>query len=1171
MPFTTALDTTKYNALRGNGSPRTYKASQFLCVCSNTVIFAARINQATFTASFASVTFDTVTVGAYTAIEAGMTVYISRTSDVRDAYFEGRARLGAAGAVASSTVLNINETSVAISDDDYLFVVRDFRPFHALGRVSGGAYTKDYALTFSQLKPIISGLQSAYAGIVSGSPVGFTVAFAASAVAATSGATISSYAWTIPSGGTVTAGATNTANVTVRFDASATEYWVKLIVTDSGSRTQTRWIPVWAVPADLSTTVVRGFTGARIEGSMDNGWSANTDAFAGVSAMLDGTLCCIFDVEYYQETAYSLFSTVKFVGRFRKEANQTTADETYSTLRKTTFEIEGAAAQLARLSSPKITMRDATSPTVWDEINTLTIWRAIAYILEHSTINQSFSLSFDSTANTYRAFQLAVQGQNQYEALKDIASAINGGIEFAPTGEMRVVRDLRYTSEATRTAATVVADLTATDWLGLNIDREYTDTTGLVEASGGAYSPTGGGISATAVQEMLSIAPGVAQGNGTDSKPLTGQILTADVTRATAQAELNDRAANHFALSNGQDVLTVEMRGAYNWLVPAISQWYTWTIAAEDNRRGLVYTTDVRWLLRQVSIEHDNVRGNKSVSAIFWRETSAADSGVAGQTVVIPPQNSTPPILPTLPPFSGYPNFPTPPDVYLPPLPTIDDIPPITLPTPSAPPIPLDGNAVVTHTTDSIWYTRNFISTPIWVEITPDDVEGTIRDFAREGYGGYLLTSDGASSWVYYSANVFVAGGGWGTPTEVTGEYDLIRTTSTLGRVYIEGILTEEDEEEPAWIPFDYDLTEDDYDITIGTFACDLTPAGQWTLGVGFESTYSACQDAIPGQSGWALQINWNLTDLIPNPARNITIRGAIGGDNIFTVDGSPGGTPIASDNIEVDSISYFDERDYSDFWYTDPAENVTVTGISGEYCENCTQAVGLVTRFSDDYGSTFEQPELVGATATGGGLDSLKIGAVALVGSDGQVKKATSGSTWADYGDPLPLDFVPICLHIPRFQFGSTSSGNTSTTPQYLIASSVEDDDGATMYKVTSSGTVFTDITPVVGSDKGLAIGASCVWMPWWSGSIIFAVLDFGGSPRLVVSTNGGTSWTDRGILDDDALSVIGRKGDKTNQQLYLTNGGPAYSRNRGSSISTKSYPEDSATDPVIDIEVYG
>lgn len=1157
MPFPSALSVGNYTHLRNGG----HKSNEYLLLGSNTTVFAARVNQATFAASFASVTFDTVTTGAYTDIQEGMTVLISATNDKRAAYFVGRVRVNNSGVVSTSTVLNFNESSATIADNDYLFVIRDYRLFHELGRYTGGVYYKDYARTFTALKPIISGLQSAYAGVVSGSPLGFTVAFAASAIVATTGATISSYAWTIPSGGTVTAGATNTANVTVRFDASATEYWVKLIVTDSGSRTQTRYIPVFAIPADLSTTVTLGANGANIDGDIDNGWSASIDTFAGFTSVLDNTLAVILDVEYYGTTQTSIVSAVKFVGRMRTDTNSTQANPITSVSKKAAIEIEGAAAQMARITTPIITMRDSSGATVWDEITKLTVWRSVAYLLEHSTFHSLYSLSFDSTADTYYAYQLLAPQGNILNSTNDILKSINAALEFAATGEVRAVRNLNFQSSAARTALVTVAAFDAQDWINFSLPHEHVDTVGIVEASGGTYYRAGG-ILPSMVTPQLSIAPGVAQGNAEGVSSLPGQILTADIGASVSQLELNVRAGNQYAWANGNDEATVDLRSGYNWITPSRYQYYTWTVSASDNTFGRAYTTSDRWWCKSVSIRHNNDTGRKEVNAVFVLETSGADVGATGQTVNYPPVGSVPPILPIVPPVVAYPYFPPDPGIYLPTTPTINVTPPYILPPATTNNIPVDGGAVVSWTEDRIGFTRNFLGVPIWVQITQDDMTGTIRDCRLVMQSAYLLTSDGTNSWVYYTANVFTADGGWGEPTELAGSFDATVPTSTLGAVYAAGIISAGGPDVALW-----DLTEDTQGGTIPP------PAGSATEGFGSFGVNGLESSAIANGGGnYFAAAEWSVgyTNVIQIRV-HFSLLFTILDDFFFVIDGSP----LTGAGAAPDGTGYI----YT--WTLTPTDvsmfNFEVSHNSTFYCDWIEWSYSfnddtLVTRYSTNYGETFAAQQTVGAGDAGGhGMDTVKIGTVALIGAAGQVKKATSGGAWSDYGDPLVTDFAPTALFIPRYQFGSTSTSNATSTPQYLIASSAEDDDGETMYKVTSSGTVFTAITPTVSGDKGLALGAYCIWMPWWSGSIIFAALSFGGSPRLVISTNAGSSWTDKGILDDDALQVIGRRGDKTMQQTFLTNGMPAYSKDRGTSIVSKTFPTDAATEPVTGIQVYG
>lgn len=1145
MPFPSALDSTAQTLLRGDSStPPTYAANQYILLNSNTTVFAARVNQATFAASFAQVTFDTVTTGAYTDIQIGMTVLISRTNDKRAAYFVGRVRK-----TPTSAILYINETSATIADNDYIFVIRDFgRLFHELGRVSGSTYYKDYDATFSQLKPIIYGLQSVYAGVVSGSPAGFTVAFAASAVAATSSATISTYAYTLPSGTTVTAGSTATASVTVRFDASATEYWVKLVVTDSGGRTQTRWMCVWAIPADLSTTIYADFSGARIDGDIEGGWTASITGFNGVDSVLDNTLCCILDVEHYNGTQTSITSAVKFVGRLRKESSNTAADETFGLLKETTYEVEGVSAQLARLSAPNITMIDAASPAVWDEILKLTIWRGITYLLEHSTFHHFFSLSFDSTSNAFRAYRLLTPQGNLLDAIKDIASAINANIEFSPTGEMRVYRDARYLDDTARDALVTVLDMTSADWTEFALDVDHVETVGLIQADGGVYNPTGGGIVESAVTPILSIAPGVAQGNADGISRLNKQILTADTAISVAKDELNTRTGNSFAIANGSPELQVRHTDGFGFLVPSFSQWYTFTIGASENTAGRVYTTSERWLCKAVSIEHDNETGGREVSATYILETSGDDAGAAGQTQEFPPEAETPPYVPYVPPTTGYPNIPP----IFPYTPTT----PITQLPPNAPvqTTPTNGNAVVIASDSHIWMTTRFKrSDRRWYDITPADFTGVIRDFGLIGYGGYLLTTSGSTSKFYYSANVFSTSIEW-TTTSLLGAYQSLEPTSTDGGVYIYSSSSSE-QTTVVNSTTGGNGNNTGISITSGDVVDIITNTTLWQYTTG---QYCDADGVTPYDAG-SDPNNSFLTLPAANPGALLYRIGTTGSWALA-------GTTVSFTAATTDTL-YLIMNEYSvGAGYTDNAESlvssVVINGSSGS----------ALTRYSSDRGENFGVVRTVGASAVSTRVAAITIGTSVIVGTTGKVRSATSGGAWADYGSAIPTSTTPTALVIPRYQFGSTTTGNTSTaTPQYLMGSGTLGAANEGVLKVTASGATFTDITPSVSGNYGLAISPRSLAMPWWSGSHIAGVLDFGGSPRLVTSTNAGSSWTDRGILDDDASMVVYRKGDRTMNELYIANGGPAYSPNRGSTITTVGYPADSATEPIILIAVYG
>lgn len=85
-----------------------------------------------------------------------------------------------------------------------------------------------------------------------------------------------------------------------------------------------------------------------------------------------------------------------------------------------------------------------------------------------------------------------------------------------------------------------------------------------------------------------------------------------------------------------------------------------------------------------------------------------------------------------------------------------------------------------------------------------------------------------------------------------------------------------------------------------------------------------------------------------------------------------------------------------------------------------------------------------------------------------------------------------------------------------------------------------------------------------------MLAILMFGSLPRLIISTDSGTSWTDGGVLDEDSLYIRTRKNDLQNKQAFMAISGPGYSpayRTSPPSVVTKSYP---TSDVVLGIEPY-
>lgn len=1207
MPFPSALDSGQYTQVRGNH----YAADELMLLCSNTVVFAARINGAPTGDTYAQVTFDTVTTGAYTDVFEGMTVYISRDNTLRNAYFRGRVRLDGSGNVSTSTVLYINETSEAIADNDYLFVVRDFALHPKLVRVvrqseTSLLYYKDYNQAYADPAPCIYGLQSAYAGVVSGSPAGFTVSFAAQAVAVESGDSISGYAWTLPSGTTVTAGATNTANVTVRFDAAASEYWVRLVVTSANGRTTTRWIPVWAIPANLSTTIAVGFEGSAIEGSLDNGFTASVTAFEDVDDLLDQTLCVILSREYYDGDEGSIVTPVKFVGRIRRDTSSSSADEQASRVLSAQFEIEGMAAQLTRVLIDEIKMVIDATPTVWDEIANLTPWRAICHLLrEHTTFMTVCSLSFSDTSNTYLYPSFPTGGGSVMDTLRDILESFNGWVEWAASGEARVVRDLRYATASERDAAPVVADFDAQDFIDITVEHQHVDEVGLITAYGGTYS--------TSTEQVIPVAakwPGVTQAEGFARDQWNRQVMAANLSKAGAQAELRRRIGYRGALLNTRDSLTVVFPDQYNWIIPSVSQWYTFSLSLQtlaesgDNLRW-EFDTNTRWLCETVSVQHDHSSGSKTVQATFTRETESTD----GRDYEPPVSGDYMPSLPGLPGFNVYPAFPDLP-IILPDSLSNLYAPPFLGPTSTVAQVVAagasDGSVLLALTDDGDGDTRLFITRtgllarPTWVEITPPLADGeTIRYacFTRFDTGVYCLAATPEESRVYYCENGLAAPPTWTANAAVEGIYTQLRTTDTPGEIYILGATLAEEEEGEWEVTLDFTLSS--YGFSVGTHpqVGAVATAGRWVAGQGWQLAAALYRAALFITSPTFSPITLFRPDIIIyyDNSDAVTLGGSNFSDAKIQVTRSNSTTdlsgaftpsPLATGTgLTAVGTGLTNAADVVAFsiavrQFPGSVENgwapTYITGIlirgTGP---NPFATSGFGSRFSDDFGATFEAVQDAGdPPGEGSGIATEKIGTSVLVGTEGQVVIATSkGGAYSAYGSAMPTTGQPTALFVPYRTFGSNTVDNINdTTPEYLVASAVLSDDDESLWRVTASGATFTDITPLDSGTPGVAVGPESLAMHRRNGFIILAIMSFDGTRRLARSLNTGTTWLLSAALEDEANCIRTLTNDKNNRQVWFANGieGVGYIKNCQTSLAVvnKSVPSSA---PVVLIDVYG
>lgn len=1099
MPFqTSALTNGQITAIRANG----FSARQYALFAPNTVVFRARVNQSTFTDSFVYVDYDTVTTGTHTNIKEGFTVYIGATADIRQASFIGYIRRDDAGVVATATSININQTSAVIQDNWYITVTKDVRLWYKLPRwIDSSTYYKDWSITFRRVRPLITGLQSAYAKVLSSGIADF--AFAPSASAVDADAT-SSFTWLWDAdGGTFQSGTSTTKDVTIRY-TTAGHYMPRVTVTDSNGVDNWFTFHVFVVPANYSSVVTTQANGASIEFAVDGGNNATIQFFDGVDEIPDYTFCALW---YPNNLSSAFTSDIWFVGRLRNEQIDANRDPIATYTPRTSFQIEGISAQMGRLfNAGKITLQNEASPTRFDQIENLTPLRGIGYYLsEHTTLTNTHSLLLDDLTNTYLMASYSVDQASVLEQCNRLLNTTNRVFEYAPTGEIRTGRKLVYETTSNRNSATTVHTFTTRDLITdasggvmYSISQDMVTTIGRLRGSGGAYI-----ASQQKYQPYQSMVPAVAPTDGDDSGQLTEQILTANVS---GFAELGERTANAFAEAQPPVLLTAQILPAYMGLVPSLSRWYVFDIPEITNNRGITYSSE-RWLLTSLSAQFDPSTGFPRLTAVFRAETE----GSGYQTIVQIPPEATDYPNPVMPITNPYPNLPTAPDIFYP---DPDDIPPEDMP-------PFDPNEIadVTRPNDpgtnheqqnstglagmawsdsTVYSVTQLGALAQFADVTPSNLDGlTVRDgkLSRFDNKGYVLASDGTTETKFFRTNAF--GAVDYAQTELFGDYQIMRTTGIAGRLYI-GYGTS------CGATFIFDsLASLPSDVTLfETRVPPSTSVGQIFTATYYSLPFTPLTRPIPTTSAENqfiflrfdrdFECDGSVTCTFRKLNNNTMFQYIYTSDDGVTWtlrDSNSWGLAFGVGNYTLTwtnsgAISYRYLRVYG---YHTNFQMVSVTIGSG--------TSGATTRYTNDNGSTFGSGQVIGTAASGiAGMDAVLVGTRFYASQDGKVRQADSGGAYSDATGGTTTGTYPLCI----VAYGTSSD-------KYILAS-VASVSGESVWRVVS-GTP-TAITPNDGTNDGIAVSPNCIAMADGIETHIVGIFSFGGTRKIAYSTDTGATW---------------------------------------------------------------
>lgn len=616
MPALSGPDTTR---VRSEG----HRQKLYLKAIVPATVFAARVNSSTLVKGDVAIPFDTVTLGAYTDIVGGMTLWIGSAAGLSDIGY-GRVRIKS----ATSTTLALAVNVIPWADNVFLTVKQEFLEWPKEVRIEAGIVYVDGNDAYTNLTQaskwgpvVIMGSSGAWL-FTDGASVHFDLSPSYPLAA---GATIASYSINYGDG------ATSTSAVTDHNYAAEGYYIATTTVTDSlGNASTSRRAILIVSEGNTFTDFEPGALECQIDGGAKLSFKMHGDCT--LADFPRGCQVVMFADEYFGSyhgsIGYEAYrSHVKFFG---------TLDDGTLALNPQTSEITFTASSidgmLGRNSPFPVFVQDAAAATHWEQAESLTMRRALYYLLKfHSTLLEvaDVFLPADSTPMAFADFA----GESVWSQLVGFSRTrrfLRAGV--TPQGSLYVRMDPNIVAVADRAGIAQTIQLTDADWINqVSIAERDWPATNFEQLSGVIYD----GNPAHAVQPCFAKAPGYP--NKTGGALPYGSPDDTPYFQFLNQTEAKAWAGNRLAqLNSDTGDIVIPLDG--NWtgvFDPAWQEYVKAPAAGFTTVRG-AQLANARLIPRRMSVQYNAAAGTAETTITCEAETSGA-AGETGDAPTTPP------------------------------------------------------------------------------------------------------------------------------------------------------------------------------------------------------------------------------------------------------------------------------------------------------------------------------------------------------------------------------------------------------------------------------------------------------------------------------------------------------------------------------------------------------
>lgn len=437
-------------------------------------IFKALVNMpGTITYPISEITFDGVSLGAYTDIAFDATVTFGTTEGGDDL---GRVR---ATKVATSSILYIARSSkgiedgtVTIQDNAYITVWDDYRVWAKLPyfNLDTGRDYKDGDVlvgTFNTDIPPVANTGPGFADYIDSGTSLITVEFPGGGLDLSfpmaNGATITTYAWDVKDG-TITVGTAASAVITATFPAGFR--WVQLTVTDSNAVTHTARCPVLAVDPDDDPTIKNANITQRLE---IKGQTLDVEIFEDMSRTdyPDGTLVMFW---WDAPADESDRDHMKFIGWTDTE-NYSVKRDKKGIAKSTTIHCIDVNGRLEKLPGFPQALSRIEEDSPWSYMPNLDMSKSLFYLLFwHSTAINIADFFLPADGTDYVALRLDASGASLFDQVNTQAMKMvpDHLLTCNSKGQIEVKRNWMLDDEGDRPTSAPI--ITEDDWNEMSVE-----------------------------------------------------------------------------------------------------------------------------------------------------------------------------------------------------------------------------------------------------------------------------------------------------------------------------------------------------------------------------------------------------------------------------------------------------------------------------------------------------------------------------------------------------------------------------------------------------------------------------------------------------------------------------------------------------------------------------